>query len=121
MLSIPLGHAAEALAYCLSEFKELSATMAVRRASFKIEGMGKSQPRTAADQVAVNGLLKGGAMFSIHYRGGVARGTNLLWEINGTAGDLQLTATGGHVQIFEMTLKGGKGAQPSLKVLPVPE
>jgi predicted dehydrogenase len=50
-----------------------------------------------------------------------ARGTNLLWEIKGTDGDLQLTAAGGHAQIFEMTLRGGKGAQSSLEVLPVPE
>ncbi|TLY10712.1 MAG: hypothetical protein E6K88_03290 [Thaumarchaeota archaeon] len=69
----------------------------------------------------VSGLLEGGAALSIHYRGGVSRGTNLLWEINGTEGDLQLTAAGGHAQIFEMTVLGGKGAQSSLKVMPVPE
>jgi hypothetical protein len=28
---------------------------------------------------------------SIHFRGGVSRGTNFLWEINGTDGDLQVT------------------------------
>jgi predicted dehydrogenase len=69
----------------------------------------------------VSGRLEGGAVFSIHYRGGVSRGTNLLWEINGTEGDLQLTAAGGQAQIFEMTVCGGKGAQSSLEVLPVPE
>ena len=64
---------------------------------------------------------RAGPRFSIHYRGGVSRGTNLLWEINGTEGDLQLTAAGGQAQIFEMTVRGGKGAQSSLEVLPVPE
>src|SRR5207244_13628499 len=44
-----------------------------------------------------------------------------LWEIAGTGGDRQLTAPGGHAQIFEMTVHGGKAAQPALKVLPVPE
>jgi predicted dehydrogenase len=73
-----------------------------------------------ADQVSVNGLLDGGAALAIHYRGGVSRGVNLLWEINGTEGDLQLTADGGQLQIFEMSLRGGKGAQSSLEVLPVP-
>jgi hypothetical protein len=68
---------------------------------------------TAEDQVCVTGLLEGGAALSIHYRGGHSRGTNLLWEINGTAGDLQLTAAGGHAQIFEMTVRGGKGAEAS--------
>src|SRR5213595_1305662 len=36
MLSIPLGHAAEALCYCLGEVRELSATMAARRTSCTI-------------------------------------------------------------------------------------
>jgi hypothetical protein len=53
---------------------------------------------TAEDQVMVSGLLEGGAAFSIHYRGGVSRGTNLLWEINGTEGDLQLTAAGARLR-----------------------
>src|SRR3989441_4757732 len=90
MLSIALGHAADALCHCLAEIRELSATIAVRRKSFTIAGTGESKPVTADDQVAVTGLLEGGAAFSIHYRGGVSRGTNLLWEINGTQGELQL-------------------------------
>jgi predicted dehydrogenase len=121
MLAIAVGHAADALCYCLGEVRELSATMTSRRKSFTITKTGESKPMTAEDQVAVTGLLEGGATFSIHYRGGVSRGTNLLWEINGTEGDLQLTAAGGQTQIFEMTLRGGKGAQSSLEVLPVPQ
>src|SRR5260221_383574 len=121
MLSIPLGHAADAMCYCLGEIRELSSTMTVRRKTFTIAGTGERKPRTADDQVCVSGLLEGGAAFSMHYRGGVSRGTNLLWEINGTEGDLQLTAAGGQAQIFELTVRGGKGAQFSLEVLPVPE
>jgi len=121
MLSIPLGHAAEALCYGLGEIRELSATMTTRRKTYTIAGTGATRQRNAADQVAVTGLLEGGAVFSIHYRGGVSRGTNLLWEINGAEGDLQLSASGGHTQIWEMTIRGGKGAQSSLEVLPVPE
>ena len=49
----------------------------------------------------------------------VSRGTNLLWEINGTEGDLQLTASGGLVQIWQMDVRGGKGAQSSLVLVPV--
>jgi predicted dehydrogenase len=121
MLSIPLGHSVDALCHCLGEVRELSATMTVRRKSYTIAGTGECKPMTADDQVCVSGLLEGGAALSIHYRGGVSRGTNLLWEINGTEGDLQLTADGGHAQIFELTVRGGKGAQSSLEVLPVPE
>src|SRR6058998_3110785 len=121
MLSIALGHAADALCHCLGEARELSATMAMRRKSFIVAGTGESKPMAADDQVAVSGLLEGGTAFSIHYRGGSSRGTNLLWEINGTEGDLQLTAEGGQAQLFELTVRGGKGAQPALEILRVPE
>ena len=45
----------------------------------------------------------------------------LLWETNGSEGDLQLTSAGGQPQIFELELRGGKGAQSSLELMPVPE
>jgi predicted dehydrogenase len=121
MLSIALGHAADALCHCLGEVRELSATMTVRRTAATIAETGESRPMTADDQVCVTGLLEGGAALSIHYRGGHSRGTNLLWEINGTDGDLQLTAAGGQAQIFELDVRGGNGAQSSLELLPVPE
>src|SRR6059036_785101 len=121
MLSIAVGHAADALCHCLGEIRELSATMTARRTTFTVAETGESKPMTADDQVCVSGLLEGGAALSIHYRGGSSRGTNLLWEINGTEGDLQLTAAGGQAQIFEMTVRGGNGAQSSLEVLPVPQ
>src|SRR5438552_8643791 len=121
MLSIAVGHTADALCYCLGEARELSATMTMRRQTFTIAEADESKPMTADDQVAVSGLLEGGAAFSIHYRGGVSRRTNLLWEINGSEGDLQLTATGGQAQIWELDVRGGKGAQSSLELLPVPD
>src|SRR5438270_1242034 len=121
MLSIALGHAADALCHCLGEMRELSATMTIRRKTFTIAGTDERKAMAADDQVCVTGLLEGGAAFSIHYRGGVSRGTNLLWEINGTEGDLQLTAAGGQAQIFEMTVRGGSGTQSALEVLPLPE
>jgi predicted dehydrogenase len=121
MLSIALGHAADALCHCLGEVRELSATMTTRRTAFTIAGTNEREPMNADDQVCVTGLIEGGAALSIHYRGGVSRGTNMLWEINGTDGDLQLTADGGQVQIFDMTVRGGRGAQSALEVLPVPE
>jgi len=80
MLSIALGHAADALCHCLGEFRELSATMTARRTTSR--SGDESKPMTADDQVCVSGLLESGAALSIHYRGGVSRGTNLLWEIN---------------------------------------
>src|SRR5438128_8840819 len=63
MLSIALGHAADALCHCLGEARELSATMTLRRKTFTIPETGESKPMTAADQVCVSGLLDGGAVF----------------------------------------------------------
>jgi len=74
-----------------------------------------------ADDQWPSPTARGRAAFSIHYRGGVSRGTNLLWEINGSDGDLQLTATGGQSQIWEMDVRGGKGRKSSLEIMPVPE
>src|SRR5438874_826347 len=57
MLSIALGHAADALCHCLGEVRELSATMAMRRKTFTIAGTGETKPMNAEDQVGVTGLL----------------------------------------------------------------
>src|SRR5437764_3986920 len=121
MLSIGLGHAADGLCYCLGEVRELTATMTMRRKSFTVAQTNEQKPMNADDQVAVTGQLDGGAAFAIHYRGGASRGTNMLWEINGTEGDLQLTADGGQAQIFELTVRGGRGTHAALEVLSVPE
>src|SRR5213080_4376472 len=51
MLSIALGHTADALCYCLGEVRELSATMTVRRKSFTIAGTSERKTKTADDQV----------------------------------------------------------------------
>ena len=121
LLSIPLAHTVDALCSCLGEISELSATMTVRRKTFILAETGESLPMTAHDQVLVSGLLENGTALSIHYRGGMSRGTNLLWEINGTEGDLQLSSYGGHAQIFEMALQGGRGEDKALKPMPIPE
>src|SRR2546422_11169567 len=79
LLSIALGHAADALCSCLGEVRELSATMTMPRKSFTIPDTGESRPRNPDDQACVAGLLRGGAALSIHYRGGRFPGPNLLW------------------------------------------
>src|SRR5437879_12373657 len=44
MLSIALGHAADALCHCLGEVRQLSATMTTRRKSFTIAGTSEENP-----------------------------------------------------------------------------
>lgn len=120
MLTIPFGHAVDAITMVLGEFSDVNATLATRRSSVTEVGSGRVLPMTAADQVAVTGELVGGAVASIHYRGGVSRATNFSWEINGSEGDLLITAESGQIQMSEMTIRGAQGDDKRLEVLPVP-
>lgn len=120
MLSIGLGHTVDALCDLLGEFDSLGATMATRRKTSRIVETGDIIPLTVADQIAVNGTLTGGTVASIHYRAGTSRGTNLLWEINGTEGDLRMTASGGAVQCFDVAIEGGRGDDGSVSPLAIP-
>jgi hypothetical protein len=63
----------DALCYCLGEFTELTATTATRRPIVRLSGTDETIPMTAADQVAVTGVIEGGAVASLHYRGGLSR------------------------------------------------
>src|SRR5204862_7971523 len=50
LLSIAVGHAADALCHCLGEVRELSATTAVRRRSFTVAGTDEARPMNTDDQ-----------------------------------------------------------------------
>lgn len=76
---------------------------------------------TVADQMVASGRLPGGAVATVHYRGGTSRGTSFRWEINGTEGDLVLTAPVGHPQLSPLALEGGRGTSTALTPLTVPE
>jgi predicted dehydrogenase len=120
LLSIPFGHTIDALCSVLGEFSEVTATTAIRKKQFKNVETNEVHSSTSPDQVAVTGVLQNGAVAAIHYRGGVSRGTNFHWEINGTTGDLVITANNGHLQMAEVTIKGASGDDKTLVELPVP-
>jgi predicted dehydrogenase len=75
--------------------------------------------RARKSGVRVTGVVEGGAVASLHYRGGLSRRTTLLWEINGTEGDLRLTAPTGHAQLTQLSLFGGRGDDRTLQPLTV--
>jgi predicted dehydrogenase len=121
VLTIPFGHAIDALCWVLGEFREVSATLATRRSTYVVTESGETRTRDIADQVLVTGTLVGGVVVAAHYRGGSSRATNFRWEINGTEGDLEITADSGHAQVAELTVRGGRGESGELAVLPIPE
>ncbi|RZL84998.1 MAG: Gfo/Idh/MocA family oxidoreductase [Rhodococcus sp. (in: high G+C Gram-positive bacteria)] len=119
MLTIPFGHTIDALAMVLGEFDDIAVTTATRRRQVVDSGSGSAIPMTAEDQIAVSGLLESGAVASLHFRGGISPGTNFLWEINGTAGDLVLTGNSGHLQLADTELRGSR-AGSALAVMAPP-
>ncbi|KAB8180919.1 Gfo/Idh/MocA family protein [Microbispora catharanthi] len=121
LLTIPFAHTLDGLASVLGEPEDLRIHLASRRTSAVDTGSGRPVPMTAADQVVASGRLPGGAVATFHYRGGVSRGTNFRWEINGTEGDLVLTAPIGHLQLSPITIEGGRGTSTGLAPLTVPE
>ncbi|MGA4790850.1 Gfo/Idh/MocA family protein [Nocardia sp. AB354] len=120
MLTIPFGHTADAVAMVLGEFDEVASTTATRRRRVSDSVTGESIPMTAEDQIAVTGVLDSGVVASMHFRGGMCAGTNLLWEINGTHGDLRLVGNSGHLQLAETELFGSQ-AGAAMTPLPVPD
>jgi predicted dehydrogenase len=120
MLSIPLAHALVGLQKVLGQIGTLKASMTSNFTTVKIKDTGEVHPKTAEDQIMVIGELKTGPAFSIHYRGGLSRATNFLWEINGTAGDIQVTGNLGHGQFTQLTIAGARGDEKTLARLEPP-
>jgi predicted dehydrogenase len=95
LMTITGGHQIDALCYCLGEFREVSAYAVTQRSEIFAEDKGTTIPLTTPDQLAVIGLLDGGAIVSFQIRGGMARGIEFLFEIHGSEGDLVAAATTG--------------------------
>lgn len=118
--TIPMGHSVDALAYCLGEFTEVSGTFATLQKKVTNIDNGEVLDRTAEDQIAFTGKLENGAVVAVNFRGGVSRGTNFFWEINGSKGDLRVTHSSGHFQMFNGMIEGGRGDDKALKPMPTP-
>ena len=120
MLHVTFGNAVDALTHVLGEFATLSATTAIQRKTATMVETGEAVPIGTADQVAVTGTLQSGAVASIHFRGGTLPGTNFFWEINGTKGDIQITAPGGSLAVFDVTVKTSTGENNAMQVIEIP-
>lgn len=120
MLTIPLGHTLAGLTSVLGNFKSLKADMFNYYKTVNVVDTGEEKLKNAEDQILVIGQLESGAAVSVHYRGGLSKGTNLLWEINGTEGDIQVTGDNGHGQMIQLSIKGAKSTDETLQPLTPP-
>ena len=121
LLTITGGHTVDALCYCLGEFRELSAFVVSQRDRIPLAETGEMITKTSPDQLVVSGIVGDGAVVSFQVRGGMARGSDFLFEIHGEEGDLVLTATSRNsMQRQELNLKGARGEGAALADLPVP-
>jgi predicted dehydrogenase len=121
LLTITGGHSIDALCHCLGEFRELTAFVVSQRDRIPLAGTGEIIAKTSPDQVAVAGIVGDGAVVSFQVRGGMARGTEFLFEIHGADGDLALAATSRtSMQRQELKLQGGRGEDAALADLVIP-
>jgi predicted dehydrogenase len=103
MLSVIGGHALAAVQSTLGQIHEVAAILSQRRRAVRVTETGEMIPMNTPDQVLVHGVLQSGAPLSMQLRGGLPRGTRLLWEINGTEGDLRITARSKHIPVINIT------------------
>lgn len=73
---------------------------------------------TAEDQIAISGTVAGGAILSVHHRGGAASGAGFSLIIDGTEGRLEITAAE-FPHIGPVTVCGTRsGGRPTKVTLP---
>jgi hypothetical protein len=78
---------------------------------------------TGSVRAAGRKVLQSGAPLSFQLRGGLPRGTRLLWEINGTAGDLRITAEAEQIPVINISplrVEGGRRGEDGFRELEIP-
>ncbi|CAL8476983.1 Gfo/Idh/MocA family protein [Caballeronia sp. S22] len=92
LLSVIGGHAIAAIQRVLDPIQEVGGTLPRSRGIVKVRKAAGTVQMRASDHVMVNAILESGAPLSLQLRGGFEHKAGLLWEINGTKGDLRITA-----------------------------
>lgn len=122
MLTIPVGHTLAAVQEVLGAVLPLSSIVQTRNSKVEIAGTSEFLPMSAPDQIVVSGMLGNGAPMVLHYRGGVERdGNGFLWQINGTEGDIRISAAFGQPQMVPLSIHGARGDEKSFVRLQTPD
>jgi predicted dehydrogenase len=124
LLSVIGGHAIAAVQSVLGPIREVGAVMSQRRQTVNTIETGESIPMKTPDHLMFNAVLQSGAPLSLQLRGGLPRGIGLLWEINGTEGDLRITAAIAQapvVNISPLRVEGGRKGEDGYVEFEIPQ
>jgi predicted dehydrogenase len=94
-----------------------------RRQTVRLIETGEMIPMKTPDQLVLDAVLQIGAPLSLQLRGGLPRGTRLLWEINGTEGDHRITAKGEQMPVINISplrVEGGRRGEDGFRELEIP-
>lgn len=124
LLSVIGGHAIAAIDAVLGEIEQVGAVLTQRRRTVRIIETGETIDMKTPDHLMANVMLRSGAPLVLQLRGGLPRGTKLLWEINGTEGDLRITARNEYVPAINITplrVEFGRKGHDGYEELDVPD
>jgi predicted dehydrogenase len=124
LLSVIGGHAIAAIDTVLGDIEQIGAVLSQRRQTVRVIETGETVEMKTPDHLMANAILRSGAPLSLQLRGGLPRGTKLLWEINGSEGDLRVTARNEYVpavNISPLRVEYGPKGQNGYEELDVPD
>jgi len=118
-LTVRTLHTLDVLCHALGELDEVSARVATQVKQWRVIDDGKLVDVDAADTVAVNGTLKGGALLCAFIATVPFNGPGFRMDVFGRAGSLRVTSSGAPQRDVNELL-GSRGGAP-LAPLPVPD
>ncbi|MSP79239.1 MAG: Gfo/Idh/MocA family oxidoreductase [Dehalococcoidia bacterium] len=118
VFTIAGGHSIDALCYAVADFQEVSAKVTTQRKRITIAGTKDPIEMTSPDNVLISGVLKNGAVASVHVAAMPHHGTGFKLEIYGTEGTLIATASAGP-NTTELNLVGGRGTDTALQPIAI--
>jgi predicted dehydrogenase len=112
-------HTMDAMCFCLGEFVELAAKVTTQVKQWRVTDTGEMVDVDAPDNVAVTGVLEGGAIASVHVATVPYHASGFRMEIYGRKGTIRAT-TRGSPQRDASVLSGAQGNE-AMAPLPVPD
>jgi predicted dehydrogenase len=119
-LTIPFGHAVDCMCMCVGELSEVAAVVSTQVPQWYETDTKRMVDVTAPDNILVSGRLGSGAVASVHVASVPWHGSSMKLEVFGREGTL-LASTSQSAQIDPVRLEGGRGTDPTLREIPIPD